>query len=143
MVSRKNNVFEEMMKIVTVTKMLMDDVLQNWEGYSHCKQYAYGLLGKMLLEKIATTMEIYRGIDCDSPKSIESRLRTVNISLIKEQRSIIFLLDMTKWPIDFDEEWTETNSLELCQDVIVVACGCSQGILQQLCLESILKRKPN
>lgn len=135
--SRINNIFEEMMEIVTVTKMLSDDVLKNWKDYSHCKQYAYGLLGKMLLEKIATTMEFYQGIDCDGPKSIESRLQTVHVSLAKEQQNIIALLDMTEWPVGFEEEWTETNSLELCQDIILVACGVAQTILQQLTMEGI------
>jgi len=135
------NRIEKIMRIKTVTKMLMDDVLQNWDNYTHDKQYAYGLLGKMLLEKIVINIERYRNIQCDSKKSIASRLKSANVHLIKEAQNILFLLNITEWPVGFEKEWTETHELELCRDIVLVANGCAATFLQQLAFEFASERK--
>jgi len=35
----------------------------------------------------------------------------------------------------------ETNDLYLCRDIVLVANGCTETILQQFTIESILERK--
>lgn len=128
-------VFEELMRLVSVTKMLADDVSKHWSGFPPRKQYAYGLLGRMLLMKTAAFVEAYRKIPSDDDLVIMDRFSEARINLNQEQLSIIERLEDTEWSTGYEEQWSKTNDLDLCRDIIVAASGCAQVVLDQLGLE--------
>ena len=134
-------VYDELMDIATVTEMLCKEISKNWENYTPQKQYAYGLLGIMLLDRGISNVEKFKGIVPKSKKSTLDRLKNINISLGNNLENIIFLLDTAKWPPGFENEWTETNNLELCRDAIGVSGSFAYIAMQTLLSQDIIKRK--
>lgn len=131
------NVFVELMKIASIAKPLRDDVLEQWTEYSSQKQYLCGLLGQLLLDKTLSIAETHRGIYSDSDLVMVERFNDARIPLGKDQQNILGLMDSTDWPPGFEEEWTRTNNLKLCQDIALLSCGCVETVLQQLKLEQV------